>query len=384
VDAAPDDAIQLLSDLVRIESVTPWLVPGGAGESSMVAYLASYLGNLGIEVEIDEVKPGRPNLIATVRGRQDGPTLCLNAHSDTVGFENWRLEALNPQLDGDRLIGLGACDDKAGCVAMLLTLRELAANPPGSGSLLAAFVADEEALSIGTERLVERPGIDAAIVLEPFGLDEVVVAHQGFGWLDVITRGVAAHGSAPETGVDSIAHMAEVIAGLKELDGTSYARTSNLPCGKTVFHTSQIRGGTDYATYPAETTLGIEIGTQPGEHLADRIAEIEAIFARISERDGSFRGETVVRLEREPFTAAGHEHVLAAMNEAFMAVRGRAPAEVGLNAWTDAALLQSAGIPTVLIGPAGGNLHAPGEWVSIPELVQLCEILERTARTFLA
>ena len=86
----------------------------------------------------------------------------------------------------------------------------------------------------------------------------------------------------------------------------------------------------------------------------------------------------------EPFTSAGHEGLLKALNSAFEQVRGSAPAEVGLNAWTDAALLQSAGIPTVLIGPAGGNLHAPGEWVSVPELVQLCSILESTARAFLA
>jgi acetylornithine deacetylase/succinyl-diaminopimelate desuccinylase-like protein len=382
--AAASDVVQLLSDLVRIESVTPWLVPGGAGESAIVAHLASFLDQPGIEVTVEEVQPGRPNLLASVHGARPGPTLCLNAHSDTVGYENWRDEALRPRVDGDRLYGLGACDDKAGCAAMLLTLAALAADPPASGTLLAAFVADEEALSIGTEHLVTRPGIDAAIVIEPHGLDEVVVAHQGFGWIDIMTYGVAAHGSAPEKGVDSIAHMAEVMARLKALDRDSYAATSGYPCGKTVFHASKIDGGTDYATYPSRTTLGIEIGTQPGEHLANRVAEIEAIFADIAAGDPAFRGEIAVRLDRDPFTSAGHERLLNDLNSAFEAVRGSVPAEVGLNAWTDAALLQSAGIPTVLLGPAGGNLHAPGEWVSIPEVVQLCSILESTARTFLA
>jgi acetylornithine deacetylase len=178
--------------------------------------------------------------------------------------------------------------------------------------------------------------------------------------------------------------MTEVIAGLRALDRDVYATTSGLPCGKTVFHTSTIGGGTDYATYPSRTTLGIEIGTQPGEKLAHRVAEIEAIFAAVAEREPGFRGEITVRLERDPFTSAGHERLLADLNAAFEAVRGQVPVEVGLNAWTDAALLQSAGIPTVLIGPAGGNLHAPGEWVSIPEVTQLCSILEFTARTFLA
>jgi acetylornithine deacetylase/succinyl-diaminopimelate desuccinylase-like protein len=382
--SAAGDVTQLLCDLVSIESVTPWLVPGGAGETAIVAHMAAWLDRLGIETEVDEVEPGRPNLIATVRGTSSGPTLCLNAHADTVGYDNWRPEALAPRLDGDRLYGLGAVDDKAGCAAMLLTLRALAASPPASGTLIAAFVADEEALSIGTEKLVRRPGIDAAIVIEPHGLDEVVVAHQGFGWIDIITRGVAAHGSAPDQGVDAIGHIGQVITGLRALDAGSLAATAGSPCGKTVYHASTISGGTDYATYPTLTTLGIEIGTQPGEQLASRVAEIEAIFAAIAADDPAFRGEIAVRLEREPFTAAGHEQLLQTLNGAFEQVRGRAPEQVGLNAWTDAALLQSAGIPTILIGPAGGNLHAPGEWVSIPELAQLCDILECTARKFLA
>jgi acetylornithine deacetylase/succinyl-diaminopimelate desuccinylase-like protein len=382
--AAASDVVQLLSDLVRIESVTPWLVPGGAGESAIAAHLAELLSHPGIEIEIEEVQPGRPNLVATVRGRRPGPTLCLNAHLDTVGYANWRDEALHPRIDGDRLYGLGSCDDKAGCAAMVLTLKALADNPPESGRLLAAFVADEEALSVGTEHLVKRDGIDAAIVIEPHGLGEVVVAHQGFGWIDITTHGVAAHGSAPEQGVDSIAHMSEVIAGLRALDRDVYEPTSGLPCGKTVFHASTIGGGTDYATYPSRTTLGIEIGTQPGERLANRLAEIEAIFAAVTAREPQFKGEITVQLERDPFTSTGHERLSRDLNAAFKSTRGTVPAEVGLNAWTDAALLQSAGIPTVLIGPEGGNLHAPGEWVSLSELNQLSQILESTARAFLA
>ena len=382
--ASPDASVRLLRELVAIESVTPWLVPGGSGEGAIVGYLASYLKGLGVDVEIDEIEPGRLNLLARVSGSRSGPTLCLNAHADTVGYDNWRAEALHPRLDGDRLYGLGAADDKAGCAAMALTLASLAADPPASGTLLAAFVADEEALSIGTERLVERGGIDAAIVIEPHGLDEIVVAHQGFGWIDVITHGVAAHGSAPEQGVDSIAHMSQVVAALRALDAEEYAPTAGSPCGKTVFHTSTISGGTDYATYPTQTVLGIEIGTQPGEQLADRVGEIEKIFADLAAADDTFRGDLTVKLEREPFTSIGHEALLAILNNAFRQARGRVPAEVGLNAWTDAALLQSAGIPTVLIGPAGGNLHAPGEWVSVSELGQLCCILESAARAYLA
>src|ERR1700683_1134015 len=138
--------------------------------------------------------------------------------------------------------------------------------------------------------------------------------------------------------MDSIAPMSQVIAALRALDAEAYSPTAGSPCGKTVFHTSTISGGTDYATYPTQTTLGIEIGTQPGEHLADRVTEIEKIFADLAAADGTFRGDLVFKLGREPSTPAGHEALLAALNGAFEQARGRAPAEAGLNAWTDAAL----------------------------------------------
>jgi S-adenosylmethionine:tRNA ribosyltransferase-isomerase len=76
------------------------------------------------------------------------------------------------------------------------------------------------------------------------------------------------------------------------------------------------------------------------------------------------------------------EPLLAALGAAAVDEIQRPFEPCGLNAWTDAALMQSAGIPTVLIGSAGGNYHAPDEWASIPELTQLARIVEGTARTF--
>ena len=70
------DVVDLISDLVRIESVTPWLIPTGSGEAAVVAFMAEWLSGTGAEVEIVEVEPGRPNLLARLRGRKPGPTLC--------------------------------------------------------------------------------------------------------------------------------------------------------------------------------------------------------------------------------------------------------------------------------------------------------------------
>jgi acetylornithine deacetylase/succinyl-diaminopimelate desuccinylase-like protein len=373
----------LLADLVRIESVTPWLIPSGSGERDIATFIASWFADLPVEVEIEDIEPGRVNLLATLRGSGGGSSVCINAHADTVGFANWPDRALEPRVDGDRMIGLGVADDKSGCAAGMLAMRHLVeTGAPLRGDVVLACVADEEGVSIGTEHWVRNHVADAVIVVEPDALPSLVVEHQGFGWIDVVVHGKPAHGSAPEAGIDAIVHMAEVVRRLDARDREVFAADPDPANGKTVFHTGTLHAGTDYATYPSRAVLGIEIGTQPGERLADRVREIEEIFAACRERFADFRGEVEVRLEREPFRAHGHEAIADALDAAAEGVIGRAFERRGLNAWTDAALTQAAGIPTVLLGPAGGNFHAPDEWVSIAEVEALARVLAGAAARF--
>jgi succinyl-diaminopimelate desuccinylase len=375
-----------LADLVRIPSVTPWLIADGEGEAAVAQYLASRLEQLpGVKVALEEVTAGRPNVIARLGDASSGPRLWLNAHSDTVGYANWRERALVPETSGDRLVGVGAADDKAGCATALLAVESLVARGVRlQGQLVAAFTVDEEGVSIGTEDLLRRhrDEMDACLVLEPDGLDHVIVEHQGFGWIDVIVHGRAAHGSAPDVGVDAIQHMAEVIRRLGELDRGGFGHGQGGPSGRTVFHTGTIQGGTDYATYPSRCVLGIEIGTQPGETLANRVAEIEQIFDQIRERTPAVRGEVDVKLDRDPFKAEGHERLGDALAAASASVIGLQPAQLGMNAWADSGLTQGAGVPTLLYGPAGGNFHAPDEWASLSEVGQAAEIVAETAVRF--
>ncbi|HVB44026.1 MAG TPA: M20/M25/M40 family metallo-hydrolase [Streptosporangiaceae bacterium] len=376
--------VDLLSAMIKIESVTPSLVPGGSGEGKIAEFIVGWLAETGAEVQVVEAAPGRPNVLARLRGSGGGRTLCLNAHSDTVGFDLWPHEALVPRVDGDRLYGLGAADDKSGCAAAMLVLRSLAESGIAlSGDLLVACVVDEEGCSVGSEQLARYGGIDAAIVIEPQPVQNLVVEHQGFGWIDVITRGVAAHGSAPDEGVDAIVHLAEVITRLHRIDRTVFQANPSMLNGRTFFHTASITGGTDYSTYPSFARVGIEIGTQPGEHLSDRIAEIEEIFADVARSEPGFNGEIVVRLDRAPFVAKGHEALRDIVVKSMTEVLGKQPKITGMNAWTAAAIMQEAGIPTLLMGSAGGNSHAVNEWASISELVKLCAILVNVVSQYL-
>ena len=110
------DLVELLSDLVAIDSVNPEIVPGGAGEAEIARFVAGWLERAGLEVTLQEVAPGRPNVVGVRRGSGGGRSLVLNAHMDTVGFAGMD-SPLEPRVEGDRLYGRGACDMKAGLAA---------------------------------------------------------------------------------------------------------------------------------------------------------------------------------------------------------------------------------------------------------------------------
>ena len=176
-----DELIELVSDLVRIDARNPWLIAGGAGEAAIAADLADRARAIpGAEVRVVDVRPGRPNVLVRLPGGGGGSSLCLNAHIDTVGDASWPDRSMTPVADGDHLVGLGAADDKGHCAAVLLAMADLARRPvPLLGDVVAAFVMDEEATSLGTEALVRDETYDGAIVVEPFGLGRAIVTHQG-------------------------------------------------------------------------------------------------------------------------------------------------------------------------------------------------------------
>ena len=125
-----DEARTLLAELVSIDSVNPRLVPGGAGEAEIARFVGHWLEQRGLEVNVADVEPGRPNVIARARGRAGGRTLLLYAHMDVVGVDGMA-DPFRPRVDGDRLYGRGAYDMKAGLAAIMVSCRTCARPRPG-------------------------------------------------------------------------------------------------------------------------------------------------------------------------------------------------------------------------------------------------------------
>ena len=356
------DLTDLLSQLVAIDSVNPSLVPGGAGESEIAAFVARWVRDAGLEVEVLEETPGRPSVIVRAAGRGGGRTLLLCGHLDTVNVEGMT-DPHSPRIDGDRLYGRGAYDMKAGVAAALVAARE-AARLDLAGDVVVAAVADEEHASIGVQEALRAVRADAAVVTEPTEL-EVVVTHKGFVWSEVRVSGRAAHGSRPHLGVDAIVKTGPVLTALGALDDELAHRTTHPLLGRGSVHASVIEGGLEMSSYPARCVLGLERRTLPGETGADVERELAALLDRCRAADPELEAAQKTLLVREPFEIDRSAELVGLVRSAAAHVLREPPPLAGASYWADTAFIAAAGIPTVMFGPGGEGAHAVEEWVSL-------------------
>jgi acetylornithine deacetylase len=376
----PDFAIELLRDLVAIDSVNPSLVPGGAGESEIASALAAEMRGIGLDVEITDAAPGRPNVVGVLEGRRPGRSLMLCGHMDTVGVVGMDAPFDPVQRDG-RLYGRGAQDMKGGLAAMLGAARALTISGGlPAGRLILAAVADEEYASLGAEALVGRWKADAAVVTEPTDMI-VAIGHKGFSWVEVATEGRAAHGSRARDGRDAILRMGRVLSRLELLDRELQARPPHPVLGTGSLHASLISGGRELSTYPDHCALQLERRTVSGESDETALKEVEQILEALKREDPEFEAKATLLFGRPPYEIPA-EHELPCALEATVARAGLATKLTGMTFWTDAAILGNAGIPSVVFGPGGAGLHGIEEYVLVDEVLACRNALADLARTF--
>ena len=375
-----DPTITLLRDLVAIDSVNPMLVPGARGEAEVARRIAAECTAMGLRVDVTEVAPGRPNVVAVLEGRAPGPSLMFCGHIDTVGVAGMN-KPFEPLTRDGRLYGRGSQDMKGGVAAMIGAVRVLAESGGlANGRVIVAAVVDEEHASIGAEALVASWRADAAVVTEPTDLD-VAVAHKGFQWVEVQTRGRAAHGSRPAEGRDAILRMGRVLHRLEALDRKLQKRPPHARLGTASLHASLVGGGRELSSYPDQCTLTLERRTLPGETLGVALEEVEEIIETLRAGDAEFEADARAIFGRDAYEINPSAKLPASLVAAAESV-GCKPGTVGMTFWTDAAILGGAGIPSVLFGPGGAGLHSAEEYVRLED-VRLCrDTLAALARHF--
>jgi len=372
------DAVALARALIRIDSRNPILAPGSPGEGDCARTLAEVLDDWGFAVQLVEAAPGRPNVVARL-GPADAPALMLNGHIDVVGVEGMVHPPFSADLRGGRIYGRGSADMKSGLAAMCAAAATSAGRESDRQILITAVV-DEEYESLGMRALLAA-GVRAelAIITEPTRL-AICPAHRGFAWFDVELKGRAAHGSRYDVGIDAITHAGLLLTELDRLEQTRQAGPTHPLLGRGSLHASKIHGGVGMSTYPERCSLAVERRTIPGESIEKATREITDACSRVKanrpELDASVTLNTAQLPSDVPVDAPVVRRLVGALE------REGIPVSIeGLSAWTDAALLNEAGIPTICFGPGDIALaHAAEEFVPVDDIELATRVLARVVR----
>lgn len=378
------DPVALTRVMVAIPSVNPELEEGGAGEEAMARQCGSWLEDWGYGVEMEEVAPGRWNVLARRSGGGGrGRTLILNGHLDTVGVGGMTIPPFGGELAEGRVWGRGACDMKGGLGIILSAAAELSRSSH-PGELMVVLTADEEHASVGMEAFA-GPDLraDGAVVCEPTSL-AVMPAHKGFLWVEAEFRGRAAHGSRPDQGVDAILHAARFLTALEPLGIRLREAPPHPLLAHPSFHAGTIRGGSAPSVYPDRCHLVLERRTLPGEDSTAILEEFQEALDHLRASCPEVDGRLEAGLFR-PGTEVPTDSALVRTLLGAVEMEGVQPRVEGMTAWVDAAFLNEAGVPAVCFGPGSiAQAHGAQEWVPVAEVEVGARVLVRFALAFLA
>jgi acetylornithine deacetylase/succinyl-diaminopimelate desuccinylase-like protein len=408
---------RLLAELIALPSVNPAFVPQGVvgtarravradaravrphlhfGENNVADFLASVARCAGLDVEFQKVLPGRSNLIARLLPRNKiRQTILLVPHLDTVGADDSQFV---PRRKNGRLYGRGACDTKGSIAVMLTTLCELAESKerPLETEIVFAGLVDEEHAQAGSRAFVRSACVSRAsvgvsptelsqwhtatsgrdvrapifaIVGEPTRL-QVVTAHKGSLWLELETRGKAAHGAMPWRGQNALHEMARIVEVLETDYAARLRKRRHSLLGTATVNVGTICGGTQPNIVPDCCAVTIDRRTLPGETEATVRREIAALLRsqKLRAKISSAKLAPALPLETDPN--------LPLVQQFLRSIGQRRP--VGADFFCDAAVLSAGGIPSVVFGPGDiAQAHTADEWISLAQLERGKDLLSK-------
>jgi succinyl-diaminopimelate desuccinylase len=370
--AAQTNALELTKQIVRMDTINP---PGQ--EEQCARHIGALLEGAGFRVRYHELGAKRASLVATIGGSADKAPLCFTGHIDTVplGAAQWKMDPFAADTEDGRLYGRGTSDMKAGVAAFVVASLNLANKLQRSPGLELVITAGEETGCEGAFHLTHKSGAlgraGAVVVGEPSS-NFPFVGHRGAFWLNARTRGVTAHGSMPEKGVNAVFKAARAVTVLEKF------RFTNPPhplMGQATLNVGTIRGGLNINSVPDEAVIGVDIRSIPGIRHADLRAEL------VRQLGPEVELETILDLE-SVFTEPAHPWV----QEVFEITRpflSEAPQPRVATYFTDAAALNVAYStpPTVILGPGEAQMaHQTNEYCVVDRVAESVSIYEEIAR----
>ncbi len=364
----PQNVSELLQALVRIPSVNPSGVPGtdGMGEKRCATYLASFLEELGAQVELREVLPDRPNVVARFPSNRTGkPRILFAPHTDTVSVAGMTVDPFGGEAREGRIWGRGASDTKGSMAAMLWALREIRERLPELGhEVWFAGLVGEEAGQHGAKALAREERFDFVVAGEPTDM-QVVHTHKGSTHLSLTTKGKAAHATQPHLGDNAIGKMARVIDFIGRDLASEMARHTHPVLGASTISVGTIAGGSKTNIVPDACEATVDLRTVPAQNTPEFFAHLEA-------RLRSVCPDLAISMRHSAPLHTDPAHPLIGTLEKLGARC------VGAPWFCDAAIFAAQGTPAIAMGPGSiDQAHTEDEWIAVENLERGVEFFGR-------
>jgi len=390
-----DELVQFTQELIQIKSVYDQNKEG-YNEERVAIYIARYLQEMGLEVHIDEVVPGRPNVIGILKGNQAGKTLLFEGHTDVVtagDLEEWNYPPFGAVIENRRIYGRGACDTKGNVAAAIFAVKAIKSSKVDfSGNILLCIPVDEEGMMLGIKDFIKKgwaDNVDAAVICEPEE-NNICITQKGAMRVVIRVQGKMAHGCMPLAGINPNWRMAKIICELEKLQQQEFLRLGNhpylgYPSITPTILMAPIKGEPQINVIPKECFTALDIRTVPGQEHAILAGQIQDILNRLAKEDDDFSA-TMEIIEERPWTETHKsEEIVKAISSAYTMVTGKEPIYNGVPGATDGTFLNCLkDIPVVTTG-AGNRLipHQRDEYVDIDELVEATKLFALTAMIYL-
>lgn len=387
--------IQLTKELVRIPSVYRENDPEG-NELKVATYVASYLQQIGIETHIQEVVPGRPNVIGIIDSGKPGKTLLFEGHTDVVTAgnpETWDYDPFGAEIVNGRMYGRGTNDTKGNLACMITAVQSLLLDREEfTGKIILCIPCDEEGLMIGIKDFIKKgwaDEVDGAIICEPEE-NQVCIAQRGAMRIQMDVYGKQAHGAISWSGINPNWRLARLIIELEKLENEEQERYGEDPYLKWPSITptiikSHVKGDPQINVIPDHSMMTLDIRTIPAQDHDELLQRINDIIDKLKAEDPDFSVELTV-LDNRPATSTSKEDpVVKAIYEAVQHVTGKTPKYNGVPGATDGTFLHVHGVPIVTIGAGDRDIpHQINEYVDIEELAETTAIYREATLRFLA
>ncbi len=411
-----DELIKLTQELIRIPSVRR---EGRGSEEKVALFVARHLEEMGLDVVIEEVEPGSPNVIGILHGQEEGPCLMFECHTDVVtegDASEWKYDPFEGKVVGNRIYGRGACDTKGNLAAAVKAVEVISRSGiPFRGKILLGILVDEEGLMRGVKHFIRHGWanrVHAAIICEPVD-NHLCITQKGAMRAELITTGKMSHGAMPLAGFNPIPPMVSILEKMKHLEEEEIERLGKdsflgYPSITPTVLQSPTKGEPQLNVVPYQCRALLDIRTIPGqfhEALKKQLEEIvkeEERSINESLRSGSLRAirenlekglskglsfqAALTIFEDRPWTKTSREEpIIQAVTRAYRTVTGEEPIYDGVPGATDGTFLTAwAGIPIVTLG-AGKKMipHQKDEWVSVEDLCLTAKLYAASALEFL-